>query len=234
MIDHASDAQVVRVVIADDQPLVRAGFRTILDTESGIEVVAEASDGREAIEMARRLHPDVVLMDIRMPRLDGIQATRLLRAEAGDRDPKVLMLTTFDVDEHVYDALRAGASGFLLKDVQPDDLINAIRIVAAGEALLAPSVTRRLIADFAVRRAHAQHADDVLAELTDREREVLHLLARGLSNAEVAATLIISQTTVKTHVARILMKLDLRDRTQAVVLAYECGFVRPGEDDQTV
>jgi DNA-binding NarL/FixJ family response regulator len=224
------DPRVSRVAIADDQPLVRAGFRMILDAEPDMEIVAEAADGREVIELVARVRPDVVLMDIRMPHVDGIQAARRLIAEAGERAPRVLMLTTFDVDEHVYDALRAGASGFLLKDVQPDDLVAAVRIVASGEALLAPSVTRRLIADFARRRSQAGRADEVLAELTAREREVLRLMARGLSNAEIAAVLVIGETTVKTHVARVLMKLDLRDRTQAVVLAYECGFVQAGED----
>jgi DNA-binding NarL/FixJ family response regulator len=224
------DPRVIRVAIADDQPLVRAGFRMILDAEPDMEIVAEAADGREVIELVARVRPDVVLMDIRMPHVDGIQAARRLIAEAGERAPRVLMLTTFDVDEHVYDALRAGASGFLLKDVQPDDLVAAVRIVASGEALLAPSVTRRLIADFARRRSQAGRADEVLAELTAREREVLRLMARGLSNAEIAAVLVIGETTVKTHVARVLMKLDLRDRTQAVVLAYECGFVQAGED----
>jgi DNA-binding NarL/FixJ family response regulator len=224
------DPPVIRVAIADDQPLVRAGFRMILDVEPDIEIVAEAADGREVIELVARVRPDVILMDIRMPHVDGIQAARRLIAEAGERAPRVLMLTTFDVDEHVYDALRAGASGFLLKDVQPDDLVAAVRIVASGEALLAPSVTRRLIADFAQRRSQAGRADEVLAELTAREREVLRLMARGLSNAEIAAVLVIGETTVKTHVARVLMKLDLRDRTQAVVLAYECGFVQAGED----
>ena len=203
----------------------------ILDGEPDIEIVGEAADGREVVELTARTRPDVVLMDIRMPHVDGIQAARRLIAEAGERAPRVLMLTTFDVDEHIYDALRAGASGFLLKDVQPDDLVAAVRIVASGEALLAPSVTRRLIADFAQRRSQARRADEVLVELTDREREVLTLMARGLSNAEIATTLVIGESTVKTHVARVLMKLDLRDRTQAVVLAYESGFVRAGETD---
>jgi DNA-binding NarL/FixJ family response regulator len=218
---------VVRVLIADDQALVRAGFRLILDNEPGVSVVGEAADGRDVLRLAPLVWPDVVLMDVRMPNVNGIQATRLLQDQ--EPAPRVLMLTTFDLDEHVYDALRAGASGFLLKDVTPDDLVAAVRTVAAGEALLAPSVTRRLIADFARQHAYERQSDEALAELTARERDVLRLVARGLSNSEIATALVLGDTTIKSHVARILMKLDLRNRTQAIVLAYECGFVRPGD-----
>jgi DNA-binding NarL/FixJ family response regulator len=219
----------VRLLIADDQALVRAGFRMILDAENDLEVVGEASDGLDAVEQARRLKPDVVLMDIRMPELDGIEATRRVLAEAGDHPVRVLMLTTFDLNEYVYEALRAGASGFLLKDVPPEQLAAGIRVVAAGEALLAPSITRRLIQEFAAAvPAAPAPAPPGLDELTAREREVFGLVARGLSNAEIAAELVVSETTVKTHVARLLMKLGLRDRVQAVVLAYESGIAVPG------
>jgi len=217
------------VLIVDDQALVRAGFRMILEAEEGIEVVGEAGDGREAVTEARRLRPDVVLMDVRMPDVDGIEATRRLLAE--DRSAvKVVMLTTFDMDEYVYDALRAGASGFLLKDVPPEQLVDGIRAVAKGDALLAPSVTRRVIEEF-VRRppASVRTLPPKLEELTARELEVLKLIARGLSNAEIATELFVSETTVKTHVAHVLMKLGLRDRVQAVVAAYESGLVQPGE-----
>ena len=220
----------VRILIADDQALVRAGFRMILDAEDDLEIAGEASDGAQAVEQARELRPDVVLMDIRMPELDGIEATRRVVAEAVDEHPvRVLMLTTFDLNEYVYEALRAGASGFLLKDVPPEQLAAGIRVVASGEALLAPSITRRLIEEF----AHARPAEPVeqpksFDELTAREMEVFKLVARGMSNAEVAAELVVSETTVKTHVARMLMKLGLRDRVQAVVLAYESGLVSPG------
>ena len=216
------------VLIVDDQALVRAGFRMILEAEEDIEVVGEASDGREAVEEARRLRPDVVLMDVRMPDVDGIEATRRLLSDPADT--KVVMLTTFDMDEYVYDALRAGASGFLLKDVPPEQLVAGIRAVASGEALLAPSVTRRVIEEF-VRRppASVRTLPPKLGELTARELEVLKLIARGLSNAEIATELFVSETTVKTHVARVLMKLDLRDRVQGVVLAYESGLIEPGE-----
>ena len=217
----------VRVVVADDQALVRTGFRMIL-TADGIEVVAEAANGAEAIDAVRRTRPDVVLMDIRMPELDGLEATRRILAADAD-GPRILMLTTFDLDEYVYAALAAGASGFLLKDVAPEQLTAAVRLVRSGDALLAPSITRRLVERFARggQETSAVHRD--LASLTPREREVLQLLARGLSNAELAAAFQLSEATVKTHVARILGKLQLRDRVQAVVVAYETGLVAPGE-----
>jgi DNA-binding NarL/FixJ family response regulator len=216
---------VIRVVIADDQELVRTGFRVILSAEPDVEVVGEAGDGRQAIDAAVSLRPDVVLMDIRMPNLDGIEATR--RIAAGRQGPRVLILTTFDLDEYVYDALRAGASGFLLKDAGADELIQAVRVVAGGEALLAPSITRRLIEDYA-RRPPMRERPAALADLTLRELEVLRLLARGLSNGEIARELVLGDATVKTHVARIFAKLGLHDRAQAVVLAYESGLVQPG------
>lgn len=218
------------VLIADDQALVRAGFRMILEAEEDMEVVGEAADGREAVEETRRLRPDVVLMDVRMPDVDGIEATRRLLGEDG-AEAKIVMLTTFDMDEYVYDALRAGASGFLLKDVPPEQLVDGIRAVASGDALLAPSVTRRVIEEF-VRRPpdSVRTAPPELAELTARELEVLKLVARGLANAEIAKELFISETTVKTHVAHVLMKLKLRDRVQTVVFAYESGLVLPGGD----
>jgi DNA-binding NarL/FixJ family response regulator len=215
-----------RVLLVDDQPLLRTGFRMILSAESNLTVVGEAGDGATAVELARKLRPDVVLMDIRMPVMDGIQATRAL-AGPGVEDPiKVLILTTFGLDEYVVESLRAGASGFLLKDAPPEDLVEAILIVAAGEALLAPSVTRRLLDRVASRLPPAnENAIPALSELTDRELEVLKLLARGLSNAEIAERLVVSETTVKTHVSRVLSKLDLRDRVQAVILCYETGLV---------
>jgi DNA-binding NarL/FixJ family response regulator len=216
----------IRVLIADDQELVRTGFRVILNAEPDLEVVGEAGDGRETIDAVAALRPDVVLMDIRMPNLDGIEATR--RIAAGDGAPRVLILTTFDLDQYVYEALRAGASGFLLKDAGADELLHAIHVVAAGEALLAPSITRRLIEDYA-RRPPRREQPTALAELTPRELEVLRLLARGLSNAEIARALVVSDATVKTHTARIFAKLGLHDRAQAVVLAYESGLVQPGE-----
>jgi DNA-binding NarL/FixJ family response regulator len=214
------------VVLVDDQPLLRTGFRMILSAEPDLLVVGEAGDGASAVELARRLRPDVVLMDIRMPGMDGIQATRAL-AGPGVEDPiKVLMLTTFGLDEYVVESLRAGASGFLLKDAPAEDLVEAIRVVAAGEALLAPSVTRRLL-DRVASRLPPAHDDTIpaLSELTERELEVLKLVARGLSNAEIAEKLVVSETTVKTHVSRILGKLDLRDRVQVVILAYETGLI---------
>ena len=216
---------MIRVLIADDQSLVRTGFRLILSGEPGIEVVGEARDGAEATTLAAELAPDVVLMDVRMPEVDGIEATR--RIVVDETSPRVLVLTTFDLDDIVYDALRAGASGFLLKDAPEERLLTAIQVVAEGGSLFAPSVTRRLIEEFARRAPTAP--PPVLEELTARESEVLRLLAQGLSNAEIAERLFVSDHTVKTHVARILQKLDLRDRTQAVVLAYESGLVRPGE-----
>jgi DNA-binding NarL/FixJ family response regulator len=219
----------IRVIIADDQALVRAGFRMILDAEEDLEVVGEATDGAQAVEVVRELRPDVVLMDIRMPELDGIEATRQVLAESDDEHPtRVLMLTTFDLNEYVYEALRAGASGFLLKDVPPEQLAAGIRCVAEGEALLAPSITRRLIQEFAQSRPADPTPPQSFEELTARELEVFGLIARGMSNAEIAAELVVSETTVKTHVARLLMKLGLRDRVQAVVLAYESGLVSPG------
>ncbi len=221
----------LRVLIVDDQALVRAGFRMILEAEEDVEVVGEAADGREAVAEAQRLKPDVVLMDVRMPEMDGIEATRRLLAEDGAA-AKIVMLTTFDMDEYVYDALRAGASGFLLKDVPPEQLVAGIRAVASGDALLAPSVTRRVIEEF-VRRPPASVRTPTLppklSELTTRELEVLKLIARGLSNSEIAKELFVSETTVKTHVGHVLTKLDVRDRVQAVVLAYESGLVEPGE-----
>jgi DNA-binding NarL/FixJ family response regulator len=219
----------IRILIADDQALVRAGFKMILDAEDDLDVVGEASDGAEAVRLADDLAPDVVLMDIRMPELDGIEATRRVLASGGEQPPRVLMLTTFDLNEYVYEALRAGASGFLLKDVPPEQLAAGIRVVANGEALLAPSITRRLVEEFAsARPAEPATPPASFDELTPRELEVFRLIARGLSNAEIAAELVVSETTVKTHVARMLMKLGLRDRVQAVVLAYESGVITPG------
>jgi DNA-binding NarL/FixJ family response regulator len=221
----------IRCLVVDDQALVRSGLRMILEAETGISVIAEASDGREAVEMATRMRPDVILMDVRMPVMDGIEATRRLNASALDPKPRVLILTTFDLDEYVYAAIRAGASGFLLKDAPPDDLIHAIRVVARGEALLAPTVTRRLIEEFAAR-PEPDAAPEGMNDLTERELEVLRSLAAGLSNAEIAESLFVSEATVKTHISHILTKLDLRDRVQAVVVAYESGLVRPGDNPQ--
>ena len=214
---------MIRVLVVDDQQLVRTGFRMILDAEPDIEVVGEAGHGEEAVALAGRTGPDVVLMDIRMPIMDGVEATRRLAGST-----KVLILTTFDLDEYVYDALRAGASGFLLKDTPPEDLAEAVRVVAGGDALLAPSVTKRLVQEFATRPSPQVKPAEGMSLLTDREREVLELVARGLSNQEIATSLYLGETTVKTHVGRILMKLGLRDRVQAVVLAYESGIVTPG------
>lgn len=216
---------MISVVIVDDQPLLRAGFSMILQSVDDLELVGEASNGREAIEMVAAQQPDVVLMDIRMPELDGVEATR--RITAVPNAPAVLMLTTFDLDEYVYASLRAGASGFLLKDAPGDDLLDAIRVVANGDALIAPSVTRRLINDFVA--APVASTNPGLAELTDRENDVLLLMARGLSNSEIATELILGETTIKTHVGRILMKLGARDRVQAVIAAYEAGVISPGD-----
>jgi DNA-binding NarL/FixJ family response regulator len=214
------------VLLVADPALIRAGFRMILDAEEGIEVVGECADGTQAVDSVRRLKPDVVLMDIRMPEMDGIEATRLIAG--GNGAPRVLMLTTFDLDEYVYDALRAGASGFLLKDVPAEQLVDGIRVIAQGEALLAPTVTKRLIQEFSRTTATQRSAPASLDDLTPRELEVFKLIARGMSNAEIASELVVSETTVKTHVARVLMKLGVRDRVQAVVLAYESGVVAPG------
>jgi DNA-binding NarL/FixJ family response regulator len=220
---------MIRVLVADDQTLVRAGFRVLVESASDLEVVGEAGDGVQAVELADQDRPDVVLMDIRMPGMDGLEATRRIVALDQAEDVRVLVLTTFDLDEYVYEALRAGASGFLLKDTPPAELLVAIRVVAAGEALLAPSITRRLIAEFARRpEPAATAAPAALAALTDREREVLALVARGLSNAEIAELLYVSAATAKTHVSRVLAKLQARDRAQLVMLAYETGLVTPG------
>ena len=216
----------IRVVVADDQGMVRSGFSVLLNAQPDIEVIAEAVNGEEAIARAAELHPDVILMDVRMPVLDGLQATRVITAMDGA--PKVLVLTTFDLDDYVYEALRSGASGFLLKDASAGELAEAVRLVAAGDALLSPGVTRRLIAEFARMGAPRSPGRQQLDGLTERESEVLALVARGMSNAEIAGYLVVAEQTVKTHVSRILMKLGLRDRTQAVVLAYETGLVHPG------
>jgi DNA-binding NarL/FixJ family response regulator len=227
----------LRVVVVDDQALVRAGFRMIVESEPDMAVVGEAGDGGDAVDEVARTRPDVVLMDVRMPTVDGIEATRRILAEHADAlrrgdvldgPPRVLVLTTFDLDEYVFDAVRAGASGFLLKDTPPEDLVHAIRVVARGDALLAPSVTRRLVEEFARRPGGATPDPAVLGSLTEREREVLVLVARGLSNGEIAAQLVVSEATVKTHVGHLLTKLGVRDRVQAVVLAYEAGLVVPG------
>jgi DNA-binding NarL/FixJ family response regulator len=220
---------VIRVGVADDQPLVRAGLRAMLEHADDLALVGEAADGRAAVELARRERPDVLLMDVRMPVMDGIEATRRITSDPATAAVRVVVLTTFDVDEYVYGALRAGASGFLLKDAPPEQVFEAVRVVAAGDALLDPAVTRRLIAEFARRPPPTippQHA--ALQQLTGREREVLALVGRGLSNAEIAEQLVVSHATAKTHVARILTKLRARDRAQLVVLAYETGLIRPG------
>jgi DNA-binding NarL/FixJ family response regulator len=218
---------VIRVLLADDQALVRAGFSALLDAQDGIEVIGEAADGREAVDQTRALRPDVVLMDIRMPTLDGIAATREIAADPALGAVRIVILTTFELDEYVFDAIRAGAAGFLVKDTKPSDLIEAVRVVAAGEALLSPSVTRRLIGEFAAR-AKEPPRSSVLEELTDREREVMALAAAGLSNEQIAERLVVSSATAKTHVSRAMIKLGARDRAQLVVIAYESGLVRPG------
>jgi DNA-binding NarL/FixJ family response regulator len=223
---------VTSVLLADDQGLVRAGFRALLDAEPDIDVVGEAADGAEAVDLTRRERPDVVLMDVRMPRMDGLEATRRIAAIPGLDGTRVLVLTTFELDEYVFGALRAGASGFLLKDIDPPDLLRAVRVVAAGEALLAPQLTRRLIEAFIEQERAARPPvteGDQLEELTAREREVLTLVGRGLSNVEIADELVLSPLTAKTHVARLFSKLDARDRAQLVVVAYETGLVVPGE-----
>jgi DNA-binding NarL/FixJ family response regulator len=219
----------VKVLLADDQELVRTGFKVLLDTEDDITVVGEAADGAEAVALARATRPDVVLMDIRMPVLDGIAATRQLAAMAGLERVRILILTTYDTDAYVFEALQAGASGFLLKDSGPAELLHAIRVVAAGEALLAPRITRRLIAQFTAARTAHQVAEERLAVLTQREREVLALVGRGLSNQEIAAELVVSPATAKTHVSRAMIKLRARDRAQLVVVAYQTGLVGPGQ-----
>ena len=217
-----------RCLIADDQAMVREGFAAVLTAQPGLVVVGQAADGADAVRQTRQLQPDVVLMDVRMPVLDGLQATRQILSGTSPARPRVLMLTTFDLDDYVYEALRAGASGFLLKDATAAELVQAVRVVAAGDALLAPSVTRRLIADFASQPRQDAPVLRPLTALTQRETEVLRLIARGLSNAEISDTLVIAEQTTKTHIGRILAKLDLRDRAQAVVLAYESGLVTPG------
>jgi DNA-binding NarL/FixJ family response regulator len=219
---------VIRVLLADDQALIRAGFRALLGTAGDLDVVGEAADGQQAVEMARRQRADVILMDIRMPGVDGLEATRRISADEDLAGVKVIILTTFESDEYVYQALRAGASGFLVKDTEPADLIQAVRVVARGDALLSPSVTRRLITDLASRPERPAAPKQVLAALTEREREVLALVASGLSNDEIAARLFLSPLTCKTHVSRILTKLGARDRAQLVVIAYETGLVIPG------
>jgi DNA-binding NarL/FixJ family response regulator len=221
----------IRVVVADDQVLVRSGFTMLLTGEPDLDVVGEAGNGAEAVALAASTHPDVILMDVRMPVMDGLEATRRITSDASLASTRIVILTTFDLDEYVHDALRAGASGFLLKDTMPVDLLNAIRVVAAGDALIAPAITRRLIEEFARRPQLAEAsaaASAVLGQLTDREREVLGLVAKGQSNAELAASLFVSHATVKTHVSRLLMKLDARDRAQLVMIAYETGIVTPG------
>ncbi|WP_294440766.1 response regulator transcription factor [uncultured Slackia sp.] len=227
-----NDAQSVngpiRVAIADDQELVRKGFRLILSSFPGIQVVGEAVDGADAVALARRMHPDVLLMDIRMPRKDGIQATRELASDPSTADVSVLILTTFDLDEYVYDALAAGASGFLLKDVEPDELARAVRVVHEGDALIDPSITRRLVEAYAESRRRQRFDGTAVEALTDREREILTLVGKGLSNEEIADELVISPATVRTHTGRIMTKLDAHDRAQLVVAAYESGLVKPG------
>ena len=220
---------MTRIVVVDDQAMVREGFSALLGAQPDLEIVGAAADGAQAVHVTRTMLPDVVLMDVRMPNLNGIEATRQIMALPGLRHPKVLILTTFDLDDYVFEALRAGASGFLLKDARADELVQAVRVVASGDGLLAPTVTRRLIAEFARRPAADGRPAEKLRALTPRETEVLALIAGGLSNAEIATHLVLGEQTVKTHVGRILNKMDLRDRAQAVVLAYESGLVRAGE-----
>jgi DNA-binding NarL/FixJ family response regulator len=219
---------LIRVALADDQALVRAGFRVLLDAEDDIEVVGEADDGAEAIAVVRRRRPDVVLMDIRMPELDGIEATRRIVADEANASVRVLILTTFEVDEYVFEALRAGASGFLVKDTEPEELVRAVHVVTEGESLLSPGVTRRLVAEFVARPERAGASPPSLSVLTDREREVMALVAAGLSNDEIADELFVSPATARTHVSRAMVKLNARDRAQLVVAAYESGLVTPG------
>ena len=218
---------MIRVLLADDQELVRAGFQALLDAQDEIDVIGAAADGREAVDLARKLKPDVVLMDIRMPVLDGLQATQEIASDAKLNSVRIVILTTFELDEYVFDAIRAGAAGFLVKDTKPADLIEAVRVVASGDALLSPSVTRTLIAEFAAR-AKQPPSSAALDELTDREREVMALAAGGLSNEQIAQRLVLSVATAKTHISRAMVKLGVRDRAQLVVLAYETGLVRPG------
>ena len=219
----------IDVLIADDQAMVRAGFAALLDAHDGIRVTGQAANGAEAVKLSARLDPDVILMDVRMPELDGIEAAKRILGPGypAAKVPRIIMLTTFDIDDYVYDALQAGASGFLLKDALPEDLVHAVRVVAAGDALLAPSVTRRMIAQFAAQKPRASHGAARLAELTEREREVLVLIGHGRSNSEIAATLFIAEQTVKTHVGKLLAKVGARDRVQAVIFAYDTGLVAP-------
>ncbi len=219
----------IEVLIADDQAMVRAGFAALLDAHDGIRVVGQASDGSEAVALSARLAPDVILMDVRMPEMDGIAATRHILGPGypAARVPRILMLTTFDIDDYVYDALQAGASGFLLKDALPEELVQAVRVIAAGEALLSPRVTRRMIAQFAAQKPRVTRATQALSSLTEREREVLVLLGKGLSNSEIASTLFIAEQTVKTHVGKVLGKIGARDRVQAVIFAYDSGLAEP-------
>ncbi|MGG7451264.1 response regulator [Plantibacter auratus] len=219
----------IDVLIADDQAMVRAGFGALLDAHEGIRVTGQAANGAEAVKLSARLDPDVILMDVRMPELDGIEAAKRILGPGypAAKVPRIIMLTTFDIDDYVYDALQAGASGFLLKDALPEDLVHAVRVVAAGDALLAPSVTRRMIAQFAAQKPRASHGAARLAELTEREREVLVLIGHGRSNSEIAATLFIAEQTVKTHVGKVLAKVGARDRVQAVIFAYDTGLVAP-------
>ncbi|MBD8518525.1 response regulator [Plantibacter sp. CFBP 8804] len=219
----------IDVLIADDQAMVRAGFAALLDAHDGIRVTGQAANGAEAVTLSARLDPDVILMDVRMPELDGIEAAKRILGPGypAAKVPRIIMLTTFDIDDYVYDALQAGASGFLLKDALPEDLVHAVRVVAAGDALLAPSVTRRMIAQFAAQKPRASHGTARLAELTEREREVLVLIGHGRSNSEIAATLFIAEQTVKTHVGKVLAKVGARDRVQAVIFAYDTGLVAP-------